>query len=51
MLKKLKKNEATGLNECDKKVLDKYTKYHINIIESNTSKNEVLKAERYKGKD
>lgn len=41
---------ATALNKNDRKVLDKYTKYYSNFIESNTAKTAIHEAERFKGK-
>lgn len=40
----------TTLNETDRKILDKYTKFYTNFIESNTAKTEELEDERFKGK-
>ena len=42
---------VTKLNERDRKVLDKYTKFYSDFIESNTAKNEVLEDEIYDGKE
>lgn len=44
------KYEKTALNKNDRKVLDKYTKFYSNFIESNTAKTDILEEERYKGK-
>lgn len=48
--KKKKAHSITELNETDRKVLDKYTKFYSNFIESNTAKNNVLEDENYDGK-
>ncbi|NLP13188.1 MAG: hypothetical protein GX383_01605 [Clostridium sp.] len=41
---------ATALSKSDRKVLDKYTKYYSNFIESNTAKTVIHEEERFKGK-
>ncbi|NLD47511.1 MAG: hypothetical protein GX660_09985 [Clostridiaceae bacterium] len=41
----------TELNEKDRKVLEKYTKFYTNFIESNTVKSEILDDARFKGKE
>ena len=46
-LVKKSKKLITELNEHDKKILDKYTKFYSNFIESNTAKNEVLEDENF----
>jgi len=46
-MEKTKIYPATVLNEHDRKVLDKYTKFYTNFIESNTAKTEILEDERY----
>ncbi|MCX7843359.1 MAG: hypothetical protein N2489_09875 [Clostridia bacterium] len=38
---------TTELSEHDRKILDKYTKFYSNYIESNTAKNPVLEDENY----
>lgn len=48
-LDKLKKHLTTELSERDRKILDKYTKFFSNVIESNTAKTEMLKSNRFKG--
>ncbi len=45
-----KKYLTTMLNDKDRKVLEKYTKFYTNFIESNTAKTEILEAERFKGR-
>lgn len=49
MTKKLK-HDATELNEHDRRILDKYTKFHSNFIESNTAKNNLLEDETFAGR-
>ncbi len=46
-----KKLLVTKLSERDRKVLNKYTGYYTNFIESNTSKNEVLDEYNYEEKN
>lgn len=46
-MEKKRVNPVTELNEHDRKILDKYTKYYSNFIESNTAKTEILENERY----
>ncbi|HPT90594.1 MAG TPA: hypothetical protein PKW03_03455 [Acetivibrio sp.] len=45
------KYAVTELNKNDRKVLDKYTKYYSNFIESNTAKTVIHENERFKGKN
>ena len=45
-LDKNEKHLLTELSERDKKILDKYTKFYSNFIESNTAKIEMLENER-----
>ena len=40
-MQKGKNNLITELSERDRKVLDKYTKYYSNFIESNTAKSSI----------
>ncbi|MFZ5987826.1 MAG: hypothetical protein ACOYWZ_11965 [Bacillota bacterium] len=47
---KEKKYVLTALSDRDRKVLDKYTKFYSNFIESNTAKTDILEEERYKSK-
>ncbi len=47
-LNKLKKHLITELSEKDRKILDKYTKFYSNFIESNTAKTEMLENNRFK---
>lgn len=42
---------ATALNEHDKKILDKYTKFYSNFIENNTAKNSLFDNDRHKQGD
>jgi len=49
LIKKEKLN-AVELNNNDRKVLDRYTKFYTNFIESNTAKVDILEEERYKPK-
>jgi len=44
------KGPVTQLNEYDRKILDKYTKFYSNFIESNTAKSEIHEENRYKSK-
>ena len=46
---KKRKYSITELSEHDRKILDKYTKFYSNFIESNTAKTDILENERYKG--
>lgn len=46
-----RKSSITELNKRDRKILDKYTKFYTNFIESNTAKNDMLENERYKGEE
>lgn len=46
-MEKKAKYETTELNERDRKVLDKYTKYYTNFIESNTAETEILDDSRH----
>ena len=39
-MNKKHKNQATELNEYDRKILKKYTGFYTNMIESNTAKTE-----------
>lgn len=41
--------QTTELNENDRRILDKYSKFYTNFIESNTAKTETLEDGRYKG--
>lgn len=41
---------VTELNENDRKILDKYTKFYSNFIESNTARTNILEDERYMSK-
>lgn len=50
-MKKEVKYPVTELNEFDRKVLGKYTKFFSNFIESNTAKTQIATDERYKGKE
>lgn len=43
------KHLSTELSEKDRKILDKYTKYYSNFIESNTAKTEILKDKSFNG--
>ncbi|MCX7745750.1 MAG: hypothetical protein N2645_02510 [Clostridia bacterium] len=36
---------ATELNKNDRRILDKYSKFYTNFIESNTAQNDVLDTE------
>lgn len=42
-----KKQIVTELSEHDKKILDKYTKFYSNFIESNTAENYALEDENF----
>ncbi|MDP4092413.1 MAG: hypothetical protein Q8920_03540 [Bacillota bacterium] len=42
-MKKDPKYSITELNRYDRKILDKYTKFYTNFIESNTVKTDILK--------
>jgi len=42
-----KTDKKTRLTAYDKIILDKYTKYYTNFIESNTAKNNTLENSRY----
>jgi hypothetical protein len=44
------RNDLTILSEYDRKILEKYTKFYTNFIESNTASNDILEDERYKKK-
>ena len=44
---KKKADKKITLTEYDKMILDKYTKYYTNFIESNTAKSEALEDYRY----
>lgn len=50
MPKKLK-TQPTELNEYDRKILEKYTGFYTNFIESNTAKTDMLKDTVFKGKE
>lgn len=41
------KQVATELSEHDRRILDKYTKFYSNFIESNTAKNYALEDENF----
>lgn len=45
------KTSVTVLNKYDRKVLDKYTKFYSNFIESNTAHTEILADDVYKRKE
>lgn len=47
IMEKKTKYETTELNERDRKVLDKYTKFYTNFIESNTAETEILDDSRH----
>ncbi|OPZ90910.1 MAG: hypothetical protein BWY74_02149 [Firmicutes bacterium ADurb.Bin419] len=47
-LDKVKKHLSTELSEKDRKILDKYTKFYSNFIESNTAKTELHDDKRFK---
>jgi hypothetical protein len=42
-----KKYIITELSDSDRKVIDKYTKFYTNFIESNSEQNEVLDDENF----
>ncbi|MCX7921048.1 MAG: hypothetical protein N3B21_03355 [Clostridia bacterium] len=46
-----RKYTITELSEHDRRILDKYTKFYSNFIESNTAKNSFLEDERNRGKE
>ncbi len=46
-LDKVKKHLSTELSEKDRKILDKYTKFYSNFIESNTAKSEIHEDKRF----
>ncbi len=46
-LDKVKKHLLTELSEKDRKILDKYTKFYSNFIESNTAKTELHEDKRF----
>ena len=50
-MEKGKKIPATVLKEHDRKVLDKYTKFYTNFIESNTARTDMLEDMRFKEKE
>ena len=41
---------TTKLNEYDRKILSKYTKFYSNFIESNTAQTEILEDEAFEKK-
>ena len=41
-MEKRRNHKATKLNEHDRKILDKYTKFYSNFIESNTADNNMV---------
>ncbi|MCX8129581.1 MAG: hypothetical protein N3I35_05700 [Clostridia bacterium] len=45
------KTPVTSLNKYDRKILDKYTKFYSNFIESNTAKTEILDDSNYERKE
>jgi len=49
-MQKNKKPSASMLNDHDRKVLDKYTKYYTNLIESSTARTEILDETKLKGR-
>lgn len=50
-MKKSKKATVTKLNAHDRKILDRYTGFYTNFIESNTAKTEELAGEQYKASE
>ena len=48
---KTRRQHVTELNDYDKKILNKYTRFYTNFIESNTAKTDMLKNKRFKRKD
>ncbi|HEX9062060.1 MAG TPA: hypothetical protein VF941_17935 [Clostridia bacterium] len=49
-MKKKPQHHTTELNEYDRKILNEYSRFHTNFIESNTAKNEVLENENFEGR-
>lgn len=50
-MKKINKTAITKLNAHDRRILDRYTGFYTNFIESNTAKTEELDEERYKSSE
>jgi hypothetical protein len=42
---------VTALNKYDRKILDKYTGFYSNFIESNTAKSDIFDGESFRGKE
>ncbi len=40
------KTPVTSLNKSDRKILDKYTKFYSNLMESSPAKTEMLNGEK-----
>jgi hypothetical protein len=51
ILDKRPKSQITELSDHDRKILDKYTKYYSNFIESNTAESDLFEGARYEKKD
>lgn len=49
-MEKTVKQPFTELNEYDRKILNKYTRFYTNMIESNTAKTDILEEERFDSK-
>lgn len=47
---KTRRQHVTELNDYDKKILSKYTRFYTNFIESNTAKTDMPKDKRFKRK-
>jgi len=47
MMSKKKTDKKTSLTAYDKVILDRYTKYYTNFIESSTVKNDTLENSRH----
>jgi hypothetical protein len=48
---KRKDYSATELNRRDRKVLDKYTKFYTNFIESNTATSDSMEEQTFKNRE
>lgn len=47
VLENKRKFLVTELNDYDRKILDKYTRFYTNFLESNTAQTDVLESERF----
>lgn len=50
-MEKRRKNELTELSDHDRKILNKYTKYYSNFIESNTAQSDLFEGTSHEKKE